>query len=434
MKIAIIVLLSGCLWLFAGARAQAEVISLNAVISEALGESYDLRLAAVDVRLKHNEVKRVATDYLPQIRAQANIEYLKDLANGQTPVAVVGTTPVPNTTRWQSLVYLNANYTVFDFGTRGKLLNAARLHRDASNCYIRQYQRDIKLDIIDKYSNALLSYHALKSKERILNLQRDIFQMKQRLHMAGRINKIAVADAGTELAKTFSEIHDLKQGLAADLQALSVHTHRNYSIETTEMLPFESESGNNPYVFTAEAAPEYRMYQAELDSKKNELAALKRQRYPTFSLYSNFYMYGFDGNAIGQAFQTFRGRTIAFGLSASLPVFDAFKNRVEREKKQLEIERLKVERDKKLWELQEQHGKLSSSVAMYQGQVSSRKDLLAEHSEKVVMAKRLSDHELVEKTQYLTTQTELIEHELELDKTRIRQIASLKKLQILSEG
>lgn len=434
MKISILIVMTGWLWLITSSLAQAEMISLNAAISQALGESYDLRLAAVDVRLKHNEVKRVATDYLPQIRAQANIEYLKDLANGQTPVAVVGTTPVPNTTRWQSLVYLNANYTVFDFGTRGKLLNAARFHREASNCYIRQYQRDIKLDIIDKYSNALLSYHALKSKEKILTLQRDIFQMKQRLHAAGRINKVAVADAGTELAKTFSEIHDLKQALTADLQALSAHTHRNYSLEDTEMLPLEGEQNNDRYVFVAETAPEYRMYQAQLDGKKNELAALKRQRYPTFSLYSNFYMYGFDGNAIGQAFQTFRGRTIAFGLSASLPVFDAFKNRVEREKKQLEIERLKVERDKKLWELQEQHSKLSSAVSVYQGQVSSRQNLLTEHSEKVVMAKRLSDHELVERTQYLTTQTELIEHELELDKTRIRQIASLKKLQILSEG
>lgn len=434
MNKAVVVALLGWLSMFGCPRVSAEPVSFNTIISQAMDESFDLRLATVDVRLSHNEVKKAATDYLPQVRAQANIEYLKDLTNGQTPVAVVGTTAVPNTTRWQSLVYVNANYTVFDFGARGKVLNAARFHRDATRCYIQQYRRDLKIDVIEQYSRALTSYRALKSKERILDLQRSIFQMKKRLHQAGHINKIEVADAGTELAKTFSDIHDLKQTLSTDLKALSLHTHRNYNVETIELLPFEDSPINHQYVFAVEMLPEYKMYQAEVNRKKNELAAIKRQRYPQFSVYSNFYMYGFDGDGLGQAFQSFRGRTIAFGISASLPVFDAFKNRVECEKKKLEIDRIGIERDKKLWELQEQYSKLSSSIAMYPSQVRSREGLLAQDAEKVVMAKRLSDHELVEKTQMLREETELIEHELELEKTRIQQIASVKKLKALSEG
>lgn len=434
MRIAVISILTGCLWLCSSTNANAEVLSFSTIVTESLDQSYDLMLNATDVRLSHNEVKKVATDYLPQIRAQANLEYLKDLTNGQTPVAVVGTTTVPNTTRWQSLVYLNANYTVFDFGARGKLLNAARLHRDATYGYGQQHRRDIKLDVIEKYSSALTNYHALKAKEKILDLQRNIFQMKKRLNIAGRIGKVEVADAGTELAKTFSEIYDLKQALVTDLQALSVYTHHSYDVEKIEITPFETPSNNSQYVFTVELAPEYRIYNAEINRKKNELAALKAQRYPVISVYSNFYMYGYDRNGLNQTFRNFQGRTISGGISASLPIFDAFKNKLEREKKELEIKRIGIERDKKLWELQEQHGKITSAVAMYSKQVQSREKLLAEDAEKVVMAKRLSDHELVEKTQYLAKQTELIEYELELDKTRIQQIASIKKLQALSEG
>jgi outer membrane protein TolC len=416
--------------------AIAEKIDYQSVVDAAIVNSFDLKLTKIDVRLGDNEVLRGYSAFLPTMQAQANIEYLKDMTNGQTPVAVVGTTVIPNSTRFQNALYVGANYTMFDFGARNRLLAAAKKHRDSVRSSLAQYRRNLILDVIDQYADALSTYLALRGKLRIVDIDRELFQMKKRLFIAGRINKVEVSEAAVELARAFAEVHDLKQRLANGLRALSVHTHKDYDVEQIEVSSFSDNDliALEKPILLVENSPEYKMYKQSIESKRQELSALKRQRLPQFGAYSNFYMYGFNQNVWYKSFQDFRGRTLSFGISASMPIFDGFKNRLDCRQKQLEITRLEIERDKKLWELQQQHSQLRTAVGVYEKVLDSKHGLVSQGAEKVVMAKRLGDNDLIEKTDYLQHQSKLIEDELDLQRTKVQQTASQKKLKVLSEG
>lgn len=417
-----------------GAPARAETLSLYATLADALRQSYDIKLARADFKLAHNEVRQALTDYFPTLRGQANMEYMRDLTNGVVPTTVVGSTAIPNGTRFQNVIFLSANYTVLDFGQRAHQAEAARKRRGAALATVHQSRRDIKLQVIDAYARALVNYRALKAKEKVLDIEHQLYEMKKRLYDAGRVDRVQVAEEALALARTFDEIHQARQGLVAALRSLSTFTHKEYPPDTIAIEPFPEENVTQPVQFVVENMPEYRLYQSQIEAKKKELQALKRQRLPIFSLYSNFYMYGFDQDSWVRALSTFKGRTISFGIGAALPLFDGFKNRVACDRVRLEIARLEIERDKKLWELQERHVKLSTAVKLLNKQLELKDGVLSQGTQKVVMVRRLTDSQIAEKTVYLTQQARLIEDELERDRTRVEQVAAARKLQVLSEG
>jgi outer membrane protein TolC len=267
--------------------ARADTLSFYGTLADALGHSYDVKLARANFKLAHNEMRNALTDYFPTLRGQANMEYMRDLTRQVVPTTVIGGTAIPNGTRFQ---------------------------------------------------------------------------------------------------------------------------------------------------FVVENVPEYRLYQAQIEAKKRELQALKRQRLPVFSLYSNFYMYGFDRDSWVQALGDFKGRTISLGIGAAMPIFDGFKNRVACDRVRLEIARLEIERDKKLWELQDRRVKLSTSVKLLNKQFELKDGVLSQGTQKVVRVRRLTDSQIAERTVYLTQQARLIEDELERDRTRLERVAAVRKLQVLSEG
>jgi outer membrane protein TolC len=344
--------------------ARAETMSFYGTLADALGRSYDVKLARADFKLAHNEVRNALTDYFPTLRGQANMEYMRDLTRQVVPTTVIGGTAIPNGTRFQNVIYLSANLTVWDFGLRGHQLEVARKRRDAALATIHQNRRDIKLQVIDAYAEALVNFRALEAKERVLEIEHQLYEMKKRLYDAGRADRVQVAEEALALARTFDEIHQARQGLIAALRSLSTYTHKEYRPDNIEIEPFPEENTMQPVQFVVENMPEYRLYQSQIEAKKRELQALKRQRLPVFSIYSNFYMYGFDRDSWVQALGDFKGRTISLGIGAAMPIFDGFKNRVACNRVRLEIARLEIERDKKLWELQDRHVKVSTSVKL----------------------------------------------------------------------
>ena len=94
--------------------ANAAVLTLEQVLARAVAASHDVRLSEVDVKLNKNDVLRKRTDYLPNIVAHMNTEYLRDLTNDQTQVAVVNNTIIPNTTRYQTSINFATSWNVID--------------------------------------------------------------------------------------------------------------------------------------------------------------------------------------------------------------------------------------------------------------------------------------------------------------------------------
>ncbi len=414
--------------------AQAAVLTLEEVLSRSVAASHDVRLSEVDVKLNKNDVLRKRTDYLPNIVAHMNTEYLRDLTNDQTQVAVVNNTIIPNTTRYQTSINVASSWNVIDFGARSKAVLAAKEHLAASKHAIALRQRDVKLSAIDAYSDCLIAFKNVANKARILDYRREVYACKVRLFDAGNIPKLEVSEAAVATSEALTALIHAKYDYVEKLKELSEFTHDIYDTNSTEIADFEGAPAAPLDTIALRNTPDYKFFEKELSSKRAELKALERQRYPQIGCYSNFYLYGFNQYRFFQTFKDLRPVTISFGISVNAPIFDQLKNYSERQRKRLEIERLEVERDKKLWELEQNYQQTNQMAKMHKIDADNRSEALAQQSVKAKILGRLADRRLVEKSQELVEKIEIAEQELELLRSQVLLQAHVRKLKTMSEG
>jgi len=411
----------------------AQLVTFDDVLTEAVKNSYELKLAQIDYKIARSDIKILRADYFPTMRAQWNSEYLRALEQVQQQVAVVGNTIIPGSSRFQNALSLVSNYTLWDFGVRGKNLAGAKRHSEAVSAQGTQQKRNLKLKLVDLYAECLWNYKGLLAKQRALTFYQQLFAIKRRLYDAGTISKVDVSDQALRVAKTFDEINELKQAFVENLKAISVYTQTTYDPEATMLKDFDDESASSS-VFVAEDTPEYKFYQLEIERKKLELQAISRQRLPQIGLYSYYLFYGSDPTSPGRAISDFHQRTVSGGISLSVPLFDGFKNSAERAKKRLEISRLETERDQKLWHLRQEYERMATDAGLYKVQMSTKATILSQGEEKAGMCLKLSDTRVTDKTAWLMEQAELAEREFKLQKASVQRIASIKKLELLCEG
>jgi outer membrane protein TolC len=177
----------------------------------------------------------------------------------------------------------------------------------------------------------------------------------------------------------------------------------------------------------------YQIYQLEIEKKKAELAILQKQRLPQFGFYTNYILYGSERSNMGNAFSNLEQTNVSFGISSSLPVFDGFKNQAQRQKTELEIARLQIERDKKVAEFVNKYEKLHKTAHFYNLEIQNQEDLLAKVNNKLEMIDKLDQQKLVNKTDVLSSKEELLSQKLELEKAITNKISDYKKLQIMVE-
>lgn len=416
----------------APAASATQVLVFEDVVTQALQQAYDLKLSAIDAKIAKTDVKHARADYFPQAKAQFMSEHLSDLSKQQKQqVAVVGSTVLPNATLFQDTLVLNSTLTLWDFGVRRSTLNAAAKHAEAAAVMPSWQSRNVQMQIIDLYTDALTTYKELGAKKQSLALYQELFNIKRRLYDAGTLSKVEVAEQAIQVAKTLDEINELKQRLVGNLKEISIFTHDSYDPNEVQISDFSDESLVIP-MFDAQATPERKYYKLEIEKKKNELKALKRQLLPQVGIYSYYLFYGSNPNNFGRAFGSIGQRTISLGFSISMPIFDGLRNQAEQAKKRLEIERLAIEQDQKLWQLRQEYEKASAHAALYGVQMTTKAVLLSNGQAKAGMQQRLSEHQIVNRTAWLNEQVQVIDHQLRLEKAAVLKLASLKKLRVLT--
>ncbi len=414
--------------------ANAAVLTLEQVLARAVAASHDVRLSEVDVKLNKNDVLRKRTDYLPNIVAHMNTEYRRDLTNDQTQVAVVNNTIIPNTTRYQTSINFATSWNVIDFGARSKAVLAAKEHLAASKHATTLRQRDVKIATIDAYSECLLAFKNVANKAKILDYRREVYACKVRLFEAGSIPKLDVSEAALASSDAVTALVHAKYDYVEKLKELSEFTHDIYDTNATEVADFDAVPAAPLDTIALRSTPDYKFFDKEIASKRAELKALERQRYPQIGCYSNFYLYGFNQYRFFQTYKDLRPVTISFGISVNAPIFDQLKNYSERQRKRLEIERLEVERDKKLWELEQNYQQTSQIAKMHKIDADNKQEALVQQSVKAQILGRLAQRRLVEKSEEIVEKIEIAEQELELQKSQVQLQAHVRKLKTLAEG
>jgi outer membrane protein TolC len=438
-------------------QAEAKSLSYLEVLTKSIDNSYDLKMTDKDIDISIASLKEVKADSYPTLKTGFSSEYTNDL-NDQGRISSVGGTFIPPNTQFQDMLSVGLNYNLFDFGVNRKKVGIAKKDIFQKKFERKQTLRELKMEIIELYTKSLLAYKEIKIKQSTLDVDLEIFNMNKRLYDAGTISKIDLANDAIKVAKLVNDLDNLKNQLSSALTDLSFYTREKYSVESAELLDFDeslflpvsiqSPNGENQiYQLQAEQkgvvdvypdfdftkSEEYQIYQLEIEKKKAELDILKKQRLPQFGFYSNYILYGYERSNIGKAFNNLEQTNVSFGISSQLPIFDGFKNQAQRQKTQLQISRLEIERDKKLAELQNKHEKLQQTSIFYNKEISNQQDLLNKVNDKLDMIDKLDEQQLVNKTEVLTNKEELLSQKLELEKSITNKISNIKKLQILTE-
>ncbi|MCX5811151.1 MAG: TolC family protein [Proteobacteria bacterium] len=417
-----------------GLTFASQILDLDGVTERALENSHDVKLSSLDIHISRSMQKRAYSLYYPTFNARWNSEYVKDLSGGAPQVTAIGDTIISESTYYHNSLSVAASYNLFDFGSTRKKVFIAKKDVDVKMMvYIRQI-RDIKIKVLNLYTDLLTSRKELEAKKELLSLYKELSLTKERLYFAGAISKIEMVDEALSVVKTLEAIDNLELRLKTVLQDLSFYTGEDYDANSVKVQEFEGCEQDYENSFNPEKSPEFRMYALEIEKKKAELDILKRERFPQFGLYSRYVWYGQDRNNYEASVNDIRDRNYFIGISATLPIFEGFKTNAEMEKTALEIERLKVEKQKKLAELINRHAKLNETRVMHIRGLENQKDMLAKVEEKLSMTKRLAEQNVADLIELLNRRIELINQRLELTKTMITKVATIKELQMLSEG
>lgn len=398
-------------------------------MDKAIVNSYDLKIANIDIELSKYAVKELRSLYFPTLNAKFNTEYLKDLTGGISGITAIGERVLTDNTMFQDSFSINLSYNLL--GTKRRRCLLAKKEVEQRELIYQKNLKDLKLRILEIYTETLLTYKELKAKKEILAVEQRVFQLKERLFKAGVISKIEVAEQAIRLVRVMEEIDVLKTRLKMLLEDIAFYTRKHYDSELIEPLNFKEEETEIQTDLDEKVSVECQIYEKEIEKKKVELGILKRERFPQVGLYSNYTFYGSNRDEIEEAFKDLEPRNWAVGVFITIPLFDGFKTIVSGKRINLEIERLKLERDKKIAELKNLYTKTSKEVLAYKQELETKKELLKNAQNKTAMIERLKTHQLTDEVVALNQEIELINQRLELEKTSVSQLSTLKKLNIL---
>lgn len=277
--------------------------------------------------------------------------------------------------------------------------------------------RDLKLKILELYGKIEQNNNAINTKSEILSLYKNMFSNKERMFKAGINDKLSVMDEAVKIAKTQNEIENSKLELKNALEDLTYYTKNNYNISNLSVQSInmeeqddknivsisskniiESEINKNEYNlnFDPYTTDEAKYYDLEIDKKKSELSILKRQLFPSFRFYTGYSLYGQNPHNYYSSIQDISQRSFVVGISSQYVFFDGFKNRANREKTKLEIEKLQVEKEKKLSELENKYQKSYKAYETYNEELNVNRQLLATVKEKLNDIERLNANKLTD--------------------------------------
>jgi len=450
----------------------AETLTFNSFLETALNNSYKLKASKIDKKSTEYGIKEARAGYFPTLSGYATTERYNDLSDGTRQITAVGNEILLNRDYYQDVAAVGLNYNLFDFGIRKRSLEIAKADDKQKETLLLKDTRDLKLDVVDLYGETLALYKALGIKRQILELQNELFTINSRLRGAGELSEIEVTNSEIDISETKSDIAELENNLSKRLTEFSYYTNKSYGLDDVEIGDFPEGFGgeivpvnviasdqrkrgnpekeptklsiekidgkatakNNDSDFDIENSLEAKTYDLEILKKQKEYEIQKRANFPKVSFDTRYNLYGSDTNKYFNSFSDIEQRSLSFRISTSFTMFDGFKNVNTVNKKELEVEKLKVQKEQELAELKKKYSqiKLDAENSILQGENNKR--TLSLVNKNLENLERLNANGIIAKAECVKKKLELLDKKQKLEETRIRNYVNRYKLNVLNEG
>ncbi len=424
----------------------AQELNFNDFLSTALNNSYNLKISQLEKEIAYKGVREAKAAYYPTLSAFATTERYNDLTNGNAQITAVGNEILLNRSYYQDMAAIGLSYNVFDFGIRKKQLDIAKADDKQKELLLQKDSRNLKLDAVDIYGEALNLYKQSLIKSETLTLQNELVDINKRLRKAGELSDIDLVDSEITSAETKTELDEISNSLAKKLTEVSFYTNEDYDTNSLTLQDFPSnpeEIADNSdgllkatveiLDFIPEQSFEAQAATLEILKKQKEYEIQKKTNFPKIRFDTRYNFYGSDPNNLFNSLGDISQRSFTIRFSASMVLFDGFKNLNTISKKKLEIEKIKIEKDKQIAELKKKYEQIQLDYKNAIVQSRNNAVTLDLVNKNLDNLKRLNANGIVARAECIRKQIELLKKKQELEQNQIKHFVSRYKMQILRE-
>lgn len=415
------------LLIFMHSVLDAQVISYAELLKNAHENSHRLKLRSIDTSIEQSRLEGVYSGLYPQLSLGYGGEYSRNLDQASQGVTV-GDTTINSAIPYKSSASVRLNYELYHFGTTLKQIDMQT--KEIASRKAQQCDEQIKLDrdLLDTYADAHKMQTDFDYKNRLIDLHRELYHIKERLYTAGKESRVSIGDEAIRIIDLERDIRQSKMKFLDDLIKLQSLSYVTMD-ETVILSPLhENDRLSSPAPF--EQTPSGRGYAEKSAQKQYEIDYTFRNQLPTVSLYSNYYLYGSSQENYPNAFDETKPNSWNAGISLRWILFEGFKynsesQRLKLEKERIETEAMQAKRDyeHEILSHQKNHEHLS-------GLIHTSESGIRETSNNLTLTQRLRAQGEADSASEINLKLELLERELQLKLNTIKKAYEAEALKL----
>ena len=427
-------------------QANAEELNFNDFLATALNNSYQVRVSRINTQIAKKGIKEARAGYFPTLSAFATTERYNDLTHGQSQMTAVGSDIFLNRSYYQDMAAVGLSYNVFDFGIRKKQLQIAKAEDKQKEIVLQKDTKDLKLDAVEIYAQALSLYKQAQIKKETLALQKELLEIQKRLRTAGEVSEIDVVDTEIKVSELKSEVDEINNNLAKKITEVSYYTQKSYDMNNLQLKDFPEDTSTIPVdadglvklsaefnTLIPEESHEVKAYKLEIYKKQKEYEIQKKANFPKIRFDTRYNLYGADPSNFFSGVGDIGQRSFSFRLSTSFVLFDGLKNINTIAKSKMEVEKLKIQKEKEIAEQKKKYEQieLDSKNALIQTENNTK--TLALVNKNLKMLEKLNTNGVVDKSKCIRKRLDLLDKKLNLEENQIKIFVAQYKLQVLKD-
>ena len=321
----------------AGGTAWAGDLSYPEVLREALQSSSRIRMKKAEVLVSEAAYRQSLASLYPGIHLNSRTERFETLTKDSGFRTIYGEVIGGNVDEWRSSVYLIGEYPISNWYKKLPATWYYQKRVEASEYDAQVETKRIAGELTDIYGAVSEGTIKLRYGSAIVRNLEEALSVRREAHAAGEMSREELLKAEADLAEAQMELSAASVSYLESLARLSVHTGRTYEDDARfETLQWEDRPVPKDILRRAESTPEYQCRRKELDALRDKAVAARNDDFPDIVLYGRYDFYG-NSAAFYESWRDMQDISCNAGIYLSIPIFDGFGRKWEREKTLREI-------------------------------------------------------------------------------------------------
>ncbi len=292
----------------------------------AISHNPDILSSLISILQSEQDIASAKDQWLPSVSFSTT--------HGFTNYAFPASDRVVNNNAYSSSYGINASWTVWEGNARKYRIESSRLMRQQQELSGMDLVVSLRISILEAYLNILYSYEAIEIARQTFEVSSAQAERTAKLVEAGRTSRVDLAQIESQREQDRYNLVQAESTLASYKMTLkkllALGLDAEIEIDRTAFPDSEVNAILPPMDTTYTSAlawlPQFRSNELSRDIYANDVKVARAGYFPSISLQGSVGT-GYTSGLAGWGYQMGHGLNEYVGLSLSVPVFDANKNR-----------------------------------------------------------------------------------------------------------